>query len=95
MTKLLEGRQLKAAHALAGIKQDELAEAAGLHVNSIRYMERKAHITNTPYVVERVVLALERFGVVPTSHPTPGVRLSRQVQLCVPPTISGSHKKCA
>ena len=39
------GRQLTAARALAGITQEQLAERAGLHVNSIRYMERQGWIT--------------------------------------------------
>jgi hypothetical protein len=38
-------RQLAAARALAGITQEELAELACLHVNSIRYMERQPRIT--------------------------------------------------
>ena len=76
-TSLKTGRQLKAARALAGIKQLELAKAAGLHVNSIRYMERKHWITNTPSIVKRVIAALERFGVVLVSDPTPGVYMFR------------------
>ena len=76
-TSLRTGRQLKAARALAGIKPVELAKAAGLHVNSIRYMERKDHITNTWSTIERVVAALEGFGVVLVSDPTPGVCLNR------------------
>jgi len=76
-TNLRTGRQLKAARALAGIKQVELAKAAGLHVNSIRYMERKDRITNTPSIIKRVVVALERFDVVLVSDPTPGVCLNR------------------
>ena len=76
-TNLQTGRQLKAARALAGIKQVELAKAAGLHVNSIRYMERKDRITVTWSTIERVAAALEGFGVVLVSEPTPGVCLDR------------------
>jgi transcriptional regulator with XRE-family HTH domain len=75
-TNLRTGRQLKAARALAGIKQEELARAAGLHVNSIRYMERKDRITDTWSTIERVVAALEGFGVVLSSNPAPGVYLN-------------------
>jgi len=76
-TNLRTGRQLKAARALAGIKQVELAKATGLHVNSIRYMERKDRITDTCSTIERVVAVLEGFGVVLVSDPTPGVCLNR------------------
>ena len=44
-TRPRTGRQLAAARVLAGITQEQLAERAGLHVNSIRYMERQGWIT--------------------------------------------------
>ena len=37
---LKNGRQLKAARVLAGQTQRELATAAGLHENSVKYWER-------------------------------------------------------
>ena len=74
-SNLLTGRQLQAARALAGITQQQLADAARLHVNSIRYMERKGRITNTLSTVEAVAKALEGFGVELVASPAPGVMM--------------------
>ena len=68
------GRQLAAARVLAGITQEQLAELAGLHVNSIRYMERQAKIT-TGFSSERVAEALAGAGVIFFTLPTCGIRL--------------------
>jgi transcriptional regulator with XRE-family HTH domain len=68
------GRQLAAARALAGITQEQLAERAGLHVNSIRYMERQPRIT-TGHSSERAAEALANEGVIFFTLPTCGIRL--------------------
>ena len=68
------GRQLAAARVLAGITQEQLAERAGLHVNSIRYMERQRRIT-TGFSSERVAEALADVGVLFFTLPTCGIRL--------------------
>ena len=68
------GKQLAAARVLARITQQELAERAGLHVNSIRYLERQPRIT-TGYSSECVAVALMHAGVVFFTLPTCGVRL--------------------
>jgi hypothetical protein len=47
---------------LAGITQEQLAERASLHVNSVRYMERQRWIT-TGHSSERVAEALANAGV--------------------------------
>jgi hypothetical protein len=39
MRGLLRGQQLSAGRALVNLTQVELARVAGLHVNSIRYLE--------------------------------------------------------
>ena len=83
MAKLVTGTQLRAARALVGLTQWELAHDSGLHVNSIRYMERKDRIRSAWSVIERVETVLERYGVVLISLPTPGVRLSKDHRLCV------------
>jgi transcriptional regulator with XRE-family HTH domain len=67
------GRQLAAARVLAGITQEQLAELAGLHVNSIRYMERQNRIT-TGYSSGLVAEALAKSGVIFFRLPTCGIR---------------------
>jgi transcriptional regulator with XRE-family HTH domain len=37
--RLHDGRHLRAARILAGLTQQELAEAAGINVNAVRYWE--------------------------------------------------------
>jgi hypothetical protein len=59
---------------LVGFTQEQLAKRAGLHVNSVRYMERQAWIT-TGYSSERVTEALANAGVVFFTLPTCGIRL--------------------
>lgn len=54
------GQQLSAGHALINITQEELARAAGLHVNSVRYLERQERIT-TGFSRERVEQAMLSF----------------------------------
>ena len=76
---LVTGNQLKAARSLAGVEQSDLAQAAGVHVNTIRKMEWKgaAEITSGADVVRKVQLALEAAGVEFLNHGRPGVRLKR------------------
>jgi DNA-binding transcriptional regulator YiaG len=60
--RLLDGRHLRSAREAAGLKQRELAAAAGLHTNSLRYWER--HTTEPCGVaVERLLAALQKYGV--------------------------------
>lgn len=74
---LVTGNQLKAARALLGIEQADLASRADVHVNTIRKMEAKtvADITSGADVVRRVQLALEAAGIEFLNHGRPGVRL--------------------
>jgi transcriptional regulator with XRE-family HTH domain len=74
MSGLILGQQLSAGRALINLTQGELARAAGLHVNSIRYLERQERIT-TGFSRERVEDAMLRFGVIFFGSPSPGVRL--------------------
>ena len=62
---LVTGNQLKAARALLGVEQTDLAARADLHVNTIRKMEGKgpAEITSGADTVRRVQSALEVAGV--------------------------------
>ncbi len=66
---LINGAQLSAARALAGLTQTELAELAGLHPNSIRYLERQQHIT-TRHSSDCVKSALLDQGVACFAEPT-------------------------
>ena len=74
MNGLVLGQQLSAGRALARLTQEELARSAGLHVNSVRYLERQKHIT-TGFSWERVEQAMLRLGVIFFHAPSPGVRL--------------------
>jgi len=74
MDGLVLGQQLSAGRALINVSQRELASAAGLHVNSIRYLERQERIS-TGFSRERAEQAMLRLGVVFFRYPSPGVRL--------------------
>lgn len=73
---LTTGNQLKAARALAGMEQKEVAEAAGVNVNTIRNMEASAAspIAGRAQSVQAVQRALERAGIEFLNHGNPGVR---------------------
>ena len=75
---LATGNQLKAARALTGVDQQQLADAAGLNVNTIRNMEARgpALITSSAVTVRSVQVALEAMGVEFLNHARPGVRLN-------------------
>jgi transcriptional regulator with XRE-family HTH domain len=77
---LATGNQLKAARALAGVDQRELADSAGINVNTIRNMEARGAepITSSAVTVRKVQLALEALGIEFLDHARPGVRLSIQ-----------------
>jgi len=74
MGELVHGRQVAAARILANVTQEALAAKAGLHVNSVRYVERQPRVT-TGYSAELIENALLALGVVLFSFPTPGARL--------------------
>ena len=75
---LVTGNQLKAARALAGVDQQEVADAAGVNVNTIRNMEARGAnpITSSAVTVRNVQIALEAIGIEFLNHAQPGVRLS-------------------
>lgn len=74
---LTTGNQLKAARALAGVEQTEVAAAANVHVNTIRAMEASAAspISGRAQNVQAVQRALENLGIEFLNHGQPGVRL--------------------
>jgi transcriptional regulator with XRE-family HTH domain len=75
---LVTGNQLKAARALAGVDQQQVADAAGVNVNTIRNMEARGAelITSGAVTVRNVQVALEALGIEFLNHARPGVRLS-------------------
>jgi hypothetical protein len=75
---LTTGNQLKAARALAGVNQQQVADSARLNVNTIRNMEARGAkpITSSAVTVRNVQLALEALGIEFLNHARPGVRLS-------------------
>ena len=91
---LLVGNQLKAARALVGVEQQELADAASVHVNTIRKMEAKgrSEITSAANVLRRVQTALERFGVEFINGDRPGVRMRDRGEVPVPSAGSASKR---
>jgi transcriptional regulator with XRE-family HTH domain len=74
---LATGNQLKAARALAGVNQQEVADTAGVNVNTIRNMEARGArpISSSAVTVHNVQLALEALGIEFLNHAGPGVRL--------------------
>ncbi len=74
---LITGRLLRAARALAGLSQRDLARAAGFSERAARYWERDPdrHITCSPSTVEKIVVVLKSHGVEMFLNPQLGVRL--------------------
>jgi DNA-binding transcriptional regulator YiaG len=71
------GKQIKAARGMLGLTRRQLAVAAGVHENSIRYWETRAVPSgHRPYAIERIEQALAMLGVIAFADPYPGVRLS-------------------
>ncbi|RWE31962.1 MAG: hypothetical protein EOS77_15620 [Mesorhizobium sp.] len=74
---LTTGNQLKAARALIGIEQKDVAEMAGVNVNTIRSMEAAGAgpIAGRAQNVQGVQRVLESRGVEFLNHGRPGVQL--------------------
>jgi hypothetical protein len=60
---------------MAGLKQVELAKLAGLHVNSLKRLERMKVITGSEHSAGWAAAALAKLGIVVTRDP-PCVGLS-------------------
>ncbi len=77
---LTTGYQLRAARALIGMEQMDLAERSGVNVNTIRKMEGKGAGTLASGLdtIRKVQGALEAAGVEFQNHGRPGVRLREQ-----------------
>jgi transcriptional regulator with XRE-family HTH domain len=74
---LTTGNQLKAARALAGVSQAQLAKAASINVTTVSAMESKgaATLASGLDTIKAVMDALEAVGVELLGHGQPGVRL--------------------
>ena len=57
-----DGRHLRAARVLADLSQRELAAAAGLHVNAVKYWERRKDRIGG-YAVDLMLQALSGHGI--------------------------------
>lgn len=71
------GSQISAARALLGWTQQELAQAAGVHENTVAYWERAQYVTfglSAPVTVRRLHQELLAAGVEITAEPERGVR---------------------
>lgn len=77
---LTTGNQLKAARALVGIEQKDLAELVGVNVNTVRSMEAAGAgpIAGRAQNVQAVQRALEGRGIEFLNHGRPGVQLREQ-----------------
>jgi predicted transcriptional regulator len=77
--RLITGRQLKAARALLGWEQTDLAKKSGVGISTIRRMEAFAGEigarTGTLSLVQR---ALERAGIEFLDDGSPGARLRKK-----------------
>jgi DNA-binding XRE family transcriptional regulator len=91
---LLTGNQIKAARALVEVDQQQLADAASVHVNTIRNMEAKGRgeITSAAPVLRRVQTALEHLGVEFINGERPGVRMRESGAAPVAP-VGGARKR--
>jgi transcriptional regulator with XRE-family HTH domain len=62
--RLHDGRHLRAARILAGLTQQQLADAAAVNVNAVRYWEADDRSSEpSGYAVEQVIAALRKHGV--------------------------------
>ena len=75
ITSIANGRHLAAARTLAGLKQTELAKLAGLHVNSLKRLERMSAISKG-WAIERLEKALEAENIICQRWPTISIRES-------------------
>ncbi len=77
---LSKSRQLKAARALIGWEQKDLADAAGVAIGTVRRMESgDGNIRGNMETVRKVQAALEAGGIefIPEKNGGPGVRLTK------------------
>jgi len=76
---MIDARQMKAARALAGLTQEDVAKATGLSVQTIKRMEITGPERSSAGNVQAVQRALEAAGVIfiPENGGGAGVRLAK------------------
>lgn len=73
---MISGRQLKAARALIGWEQTDLAKKSGVAISTVRRMESfDGEIGARTATLSLVQRALEKAGVDFLNHERPGVRM--------------------
>lgn len=76
---MLLGQQIKAARALLGWEQRQLASAAGVSVETISRLERtEGPVSTYATTLEAIQSALEEAGIEFINGDAPGVRLHRE-----------------
>jgi hypothetical protein len=81
------GAQIRAARALLGWRRDDLARAAGLHLNAVAYWEKREGIPcpetggDTPYACRQIRDALRDAGVQFVHAPGPGVAMAEATEM--------------
>jgi transcriptional regulator with XRE-family HTH domain len=81
MASLISGPQLRAARAMAGLDRHQLADKAGISVQSVRRLEAMGRIRANVTTVDSLQRALEAAGVEFTDDGgvRPDVRMGRAV----------------
>jgi len=78
-SSMINSRQIRAARALVGIGQLELAETAGVGIATVRRLEASGdQLSGTVQTVARIQSALEKAGIIfidQDENNGPGVRL--------------------
>ena len=76
---IVTGEQLRGARAMARIEQSELAQKAGVSVDTIKRLERTGGpISANVNTMASIVRVLEEAGIEFTNGGQPGVRLARK-----------------
>lgn len=81
MSKIISGKQLRAARILAGLTQKQFAQAVGFHERTARYWESRENKrpTSTPSTLQRIEAVLRVHGVIVFATPTAGARLAEDL----------------
>ena len=74
--------QLRAARALTGLSQTEVAEAAGVSIPTLKRAEAGGPIKVAEETIAAIAKALEKAGIafIPENGGGPGVRLAKRVR---------------
>ena len=72
------GRHIAASRAMAGLKQTELAELAGLHVNSLQRLEAMKGFLGSEHACNKLGEAFKAKGIIAEIWPIPSIRLNEK-----------------